>query len=650
MRLGGRYLFRSWGYPVLLAGLALGFDAADRRVPFSVLATGAIDEPAHLATAALGLLALACFVDAPRRFYVAALIASVAIDLDHITEYLGLMGHQEGRPFTHSLATVVVVVVAAAVSRRHRAVLAGTATGLLLHFARDIAEGSPGVRMLWPLSQTAWTASFWWFLGMIVAFTVVRLVMVTGPAHSASVATMLKTNICRRWGRTMPGLETHPVGPVALDADLTNLTFWARPPAERMAAFARLREQDKPVFFAEQRVPLLRSGTGFYALVRHSDVTEASRNPRIFSSEPAATSPEPPRWVHLVFGTPMVNMDDPGHARLRRIVARAFTPRRLAALDELIGLTAARIVDEMAAQGPGNFVTQVARRLPGQMIGAMMGIPERYQDLIAARVAAMTEYSGVRADVRRLGTLRLMAGNLRSTVAFRRLFVRIGRERRREPGDDLISALVTANVDGERLSLRELCSFFDLLMVASTETTTNAIAHGLHLFTRFPDQRDLLTSDFDTYIGGAVEEIVRYASPIIQFRRTLTRDYEMRGHAFAQGDKVVMFYLSANHDDAVFDRPDEFDITRHPNPHVGFGGGGPHQCIGAHLARREVTAIFRELFTRFPEIRATGEPEWLLSYFDNGITHLGFDLGRADSGAPSRATRAGMPGSSGPRS
>jgi inner membrane protein len=178
MRLGGRDLIRLWAVPVLLAGIALAFDAADRRVPFSVLASGPLDEVAHLATGALGLLALSCFIDAPRRFYVAGLIASVAIDLDHIPLYLGL-GNPEQRPVTHSLATVLVVVIAAAVSRRHRAVLAGAATGLLIHFARDIAEGPPGVRMLWPLQDTAWTASFWWFLGMIIAFTVVRLVLVT---------------------------------------------------------------------------------------------------------------------------------------------------------------------------------------------------------------------------------------------------------------------------------------------------------------------------------------------------------------------------------------------------------------------------------------------------------------------------------------
>jgi membrane-bound metal-dependent hydrolase YbcI (DUF457 family) len=180
MQSGGQDWLGFWALPVLLSGIALAFDAAHRRVSSGVLASGLLDEPAHLATGALGLLALACFIDAPRRFYVAGLIASVAIDLDHVPEYLGLLGHPDGRQVTHSLTTVVVVVVAAAVSRRHRAVLAGAAAGLLFHFARDIAEGPPGVRMLWPLQNTGWSAiSSRWFLGMIVAFTVVRLVLVT---------------------------------------------------------------------------------------------------------------------------------------------------------------------------------------------------------------------------------------------------------------------------------------------------------------------------------------------------------------------------------------------------------------------------------------------------------------------------------------
>jgi inner membrane protein len=176
---------RWWVGPLLLAAAALAFDAADRRIPFGVWTTGPVDEVAHLATAALGLLVLARFIDAPRRFYVAALIASVAIDVDHIPLYLGLLGNQAQRPVTHSLSTVAVFVVAAAVSRRYRAVLAGVATGLVLHFARDIAEGYPGVRVFWPLQDSSWMVAYQWFLGMIIVFTAARLVLVSaGLPHT----------------------------------------------------------------------------------------------------------------------------------------------------------------------------------------------------------------------------------------------------------------------------------------------------------------------------------------------------------------------------------------------------------------------------------------------------------------------------------
>jgi membrane-bound metal-dependent hydrolase YbcI (DUF457 family) len=176
---------RLWASPILLAGVACGFDGANRMVHYGPLSAAPLDEVAHLATAALGLLVLARFIVLPRRFYVAALVASVAIDLDHIPDYLGLLGDQNGRPFTHSLATVTVLTGAAAASQRLRAVLAGVATGLLLHFARDIMEGPPGVRMLWPVQETAWTASYWWFLGMIVLFAGARLVLVgLGAPHA----------------------------------------------------------------------------------------------------------------------------------------------------------------------------------------------------------------------------------------------------------------------------------------------------------------------------------------------------------------------------------------------------------------------------------------------------------------------------------
>ena len=207
---------RWWAGPLLLATTALAFDAADRRIPFGVWTTGPVDEVAHLSTAALGLLVLARFIDAPRRFYVAALIASVAIDVDHIPLYLGLLGNQAHRPVTHSLSTVAVFAAAAAVRRRHRAVLAGVATGLVLHFARDIAEGYPGVRVFWPLQDTSWMVGYRWFLGMIVVVTAARLVLV-------SAGLLHKRILVFRTPSPSASIPRSPDGPVASGAGLPGL-------------------------------------------------------------------------------------------------------------------------------------------------------------------------------------------------------------------------------------------------------------------------------------------------------------------------------------------------------------------------------------------------------------------------------------------
>ncbi|GAA2573088.1 cytochrome P450 [Actinomadura fulvescens] len=413
-----------------------------------------------------------------------------------------------------------------------------------------------------------------------------------------------------------------------LGIDLVDIAFWDRPHEARLADFARLRALGAPVYFAEPRVPLVRAGKGFHALVRHADVVEASRNAKVFSSEPAATSPEPPPWLAKLFGTPMVNMDDPAHARLRRIVFRAFTPKMLARIEDEVQAIASRVVDTVVEEGPRDFVAQVAAPFQLAVICAMMGIPEKARPYVLSRVDAMTEYSGVRGSLASPRTLRLLYGNLRAIVDLHRLVARLGRVRRERPADDLVSALVNANPDGERLSIRELGSFFDLLLVAGNETTRNTLTHGLKLFTDHPDQRDLLLSDYDAHIGGAIEELVRYVSPIIQFRRTVTTEYELGGHTFRPGDKVVLFYPAANRDPEAFKDPDSFDITREPGRHVAFGGPGPHLCLGANLARMELKIMFRELFTRLPGLRASGEPAYLLSNFDNGITRLPFTYSR----------------------
>ncbi|WP_067829413.1 cytochrome P450 [Actinomadura kijaniata] len=417
------------------------------------------------------------------------------------------------------------------------------------------------------------------------------------------------------------------------DINLSDIAFWSRPRREREAAFAALRARERPVFFPELKLPFLGGGPGYWALVRHADVVEASRTPEVFSSEPCSNSiADLPPYLARYFGS-MINMDDPRHARIRRVVSRAFTPRMLAKMETDLQATATRIVDDVLREGPGDFVTRVAARLPLQVICDMAGVPDRDRPMVFDRSNVILglgdpEYTGglrlAETGVTRTGVFYGLTRGLTAGYELNHLAMKLARKRRREPGDDLVSALVTANIDGESLTDQEIGSFFILLVVAGNETTRNAMSHGLKLLTDHPDQRELLLGDFDRYIPGAVEEIVRMATPVIQFRRTLTRDHEMNGHLYREGDKVLLFYNSANRDEEVFANAGAFDITRSPNPHVGFGGPGPHFCLGANLARREITVMFRELFTRLPEIRSAGRPDHLFSNFINGIKHLPF--------------------------
>lgn len=371
-------------------------------------------------------------------------------------------------------------------------------------------------------------------------------------------------------------------------------------------------------------------GRGHWALVRHADVQEASRLPKVFASAPGVTTPEPARWVRALFGDSMVNLDGSDHAQLRKIVQRAFTPRLLAAAEADIHAVAARIVDDVLADEPDEFVSAVSSRLPLEVICNMMGIPERYRAEIADRVNHASENIGVERGL--ASRLRMPGRGLRALARMQRMVAGIGRERRKNPTDDLISALVCANVNGaageQALGARQLGAFFSLLMVAGVETTRNAITHGLTLLTDHPAQRDLLLGDFEAHADGAVDEMIRHSTPIIQFRRTVAAEHTLGGHLFRPGDKVVLYYASANRDEAVFPDPDAFDITRSPNPHLGFGGGGPHFCLGAHLARVEMKALFRELLTRPVGLRAVGLPDLAGSNFDNRVRSLRFAFER----------------------
>ncbi len=403
------------------------------------------------------------------------------------------------------------------------------------------------------------------------------------------------------------------------EIDLSDTEFWGLPLADRAAAFALLRAQPRPQFYVEPEVPFAEQGPGYYALVRHADVVEASRRADVFCSGNGATSiADLPAEFNEYFGS-MINMDDPRHARLRRIVSRAFSPRMVARFQDNAQQVATAIVDDLLATGPCDFVSHVAARLPLKIICDMMGIPGDQFEMVLANTniilsGADPEFMSEDLDVavtQLLGAGQELADLVTSLAA----------ARAESPADDLVSALVTANIDGEQLTSAELASFFILLVVAGNETTRTALSHGLMLLTEYPDQRALLLADLENRIEGAVEEIVRYASPVLFMRRTLTRDYAMNGQDYRAGDKVVLFYYSANRDEAVFADPDCFDITRAPNPHVGFGAAGPHYCLGAHLARRELNVMLRELLTRVPDITA-GEPDRLLSSFINGIKRL----------------------------
>jgi cytochrome P450 len=403
------------------------------------------------------------------------------------------------------------------------------------------------------------------------------------------------------------------------DIQLGDVDFWTLPLEEREGAFATLRRERPISFYEEPEVPLLGKGPGFWALVRHADILEVSRNPETFSSARGGVNiiDQPPEFGEF-FGS-MIVMDDPRHTRLRRIVSRGFTPGMLRKAEASVEEGAVQIIDGIRDKGRCDFVSDIAAALPLKIICDMMGIPTSEYRYVFDRTniilgAADPEYV---ADLAQAVPAMLQAGG--ELAALMQDLVRIRREK---PTDDLTSALVHAEVEGERLNEQEIASFFILLVVAGNETTRNAISHGAKALSDNPEQRRIWAEDFDGVAPTAVEEIVRWATPVIHFRRTATRDTSIGGQKIREGEKLVMWYNSGNRDEAVFKDPYKFDVRRAPNEHVGFGGPGPHFCLGAHLARREINVMFRHLFRRLPDLEITGEPEPLRSFFINGIKHM----------------------------
>jgi len=392
------------------------------------------------------------------------------------------------------------------------------------------------------------------------------------------------------------------------DVDLSNLdTFVERVPHDQF----ELLRREAPVFWH----PATDHFPGYWCVTKHADIRTISADWADYSSERGG--------ITIYEGTPeqleqqrmmMLTMDPPKHTKLRLLVNKGFTPRMIGRLDEHIHDVAREIVDRVSERGECDFVVDVAAELPLQVIAEMMGVPheDRHQlfDWSNRMIGSEDpEYAVSDAEAMEAATEMFMYAN------------ELAAKKRANPSDDIISALLQAEVEGEQLTDLEFDLFFELLAVAGNETTRNLISHGMHFMFETPDAWQALLAD-RSLLPTAVDEMLRYASPVMYMRRTAQREIELRGETIKEGDPVALWYISGNRDEEVYDRPNEFDITRSPNDYVVFGGGGPHFCLGANLAKLEIRVMFEELLNRLPDIQLTGDVQRLRSNFINGIKHM----------------------------
>ena len=404
------------------------------------------------------------------------------------------------------------------------------------------------------------------------------------------------------------------------EINLSSPDFWRAGEEYREAAFRTLRTEDPLRFFAEP-IPLdpsFQQGPGYFALTRYDDVWHVSRNPQLFCSGKGSNIGDLPEFMLETLGS-MINMDDPKHFRLRSIVSKGFTPKEVAKVEEYVKNKATAAIDRIIEEFPDgacDLVREIAAPVPLQIICEMMGIPPSDE-------AQIFQWTNAILGVGDPEYVQSMDDLMGALIGMAQYATELGQSRLDHPTDDITSVMMNAVVDGERLTTQEFASFFILLVVAGNETTRNAISWGAKLLTDYPDQRRIWFDDVEGTTRSAVEEIVRYATPVIHFRRTATEDTVISGQKIEAGQKVVMWYASANRDETKWADPYTFDVRRDLNPQqVGFGAGGPHFCLGANLARREVQVVFDEIRRRIPDLHTTAEPAYLQSSFIHGIKRL----------------------------
>jgi cytochrome P450 len=380
-------------------------------------------------------------------------------------------------------------------------------------------------------------------------------------------------------------------------------TFWTQPLDDRMREMIAIRETGP-----FSKVEFVNDMTGedeeFFAVTQFDEIVQISKNAKDFSSAQGAISiiDLPPEALEF-FGS-FMNMDNPRHQRQRAIVAKTFTPTDLATVLDSVETISREVIDGFCEQGEVDLVQALSQPFPLLVICDMMGIPRSEFDTVLN--ATNVILSG--GDPEFIGDGDPMTAILMAGMELTTLMNGLSEDRRKNPTDDLTSKLIHADVDGEMLAPEEVAPFFILLAVAGNDTTRTAISHGMNLLAQHPEQRAIWQNDLDGVTSTAVEEIVRYAAPVTFMRRTVTRDLTLSGRDFVTGDKLVMLYGAGNRDPKAFENPEQFDVLRNPNPHLGFGGPGPHFCLGANLARRELAVVFRDLFTRLPDIEVVGDP------------------------------------------
>jgi len=402
-----------------------------------------------------------------------------------------------------------------------------------------------------------------------------------------------------------------------MDIDLSSLGFWARPYEERERAFHWLRDHD-PVSWHRPPEPLapgLENAKGFWAIVRYEDIKQVSRSAKVFSSAQGVFLDDFPQLETILS---FIVMDDPRHQALRNITQAAFSPRNIRRMEQQIDAMARRIVDEVAPLGSGDLCELVFKQLPGRVFAEVfVGLKDVHRREVLIEGA---EQLGAWADPSYAHIGPPLAVFQDAAQRIMKIAFEEADRSRREPDDNLMSWVVRAQHEGQAMTEAELGAFFTLLVGAANDTSRHAMAHAVLNLQHHPDQKALLLEDFAGRIDAAVEESLRWSPPLMHFRRTALEDFELDGVTIRAGDKVVLWYCSANRDEREFPEPDRFDIQRSPNRHLSFGHG-PHYCMGAALGRQMVKSTLRQFASHMPDL-VVGEPAMLLSNFMNGVLSL----------------------------